>query len=77
MKEIDLLNWNRREIFYMYNNAFESAFYSISCNIDITNIFKFAKKNNLSIFKTLLYVIVRSVNSVQKLNYRINGNKVF
>jgi chloramphenicol O-acetyltransferase type A len=61
----------------MYKSAFEAPFYSISCNIDITNIFKFAKKNNLSVFKTLLYVIARSVNSVQELNYRINGDKVF
>ena len=52
---IDVEKWNRREIFY-YFSRIASTTYSVTSNLDVTNMIKAFKEHNLKFFPSFLYL---------------------
>ncbi|MBU1145752.1 MAG: chloramphenicol acetyltransferase [Firmicutes bacterium] len=75
MKIIDVDSWHRKK-HYNYYKDFDLPHFSITANVDITNLYHFAKKNQTSFFATLLYYVMKVVNDIPELKYRIRGNEV-
>lgn len=71
--KIDIENWNRKEA---YNNFLENipCTYSMSTNLDITNIIGKIKKNNFKFFPVILYAITKSVNLHKEFRMNIDEN---
>ena len=72
---IDKAKWDRKECFeHFINNA--SCTYSITVNVDITNLIKFMKENSLRIYPVFTWIASRCLNNHNefKMGYDQNGN---
>ena len=75
MKDIDIYNW-KRKAHYEYYQSFDNPCFSLSVNIDITLLIEKIKEKNLKFFPTFLYCLIKGMNQVEELKYRIRKNQV-
>lgn len=69
---IDLEKWERKEHFYTYSTSLCCS-YSITENIDITEILKSIKGNGKKVFPVMLHIISKALNSIQ--NFKMDYNE--
>lgn len=74
-KVIDIEKWNRRSQ-YEWFSKFSNPCYSMNVDIDVTKVVEFTKETNTSFFINFLYVIMKSLNSVEEMRLRIVDNEV-
>lgn len=75
-KVIDYESWPRREMFEFFASA-NQPFYNLAYRLDVTNVYNFAKKNSVSFYLTLTYLVTKAINSVEAFRYaRIDGQIV-
>lgn len=74
-KKLDIENWNRKSYFHFFKN-YDNPFFSITANVDVTNLYAFAKKEKLSFFLTSLYFSTKVCNEIENFRYRIRKNEV-
>lgn len=70
-KIIDLNTWKRRNHFEFYKDFHDPCF-NMCLEVDVTQIYDFAKKNKYSVFLSLLYISSKTSNSVEAFKTRIN-----
>ena len=75
MKELDIENWNRKEIFQFFKQ-FTDAYFSVVVHIDVTRAYDYSKKQHVSFFVLYLHACMKALNSVENLRYRIREDKV-
>ncbi|WP_400190182.1 CatA-like O-acetyltransferase [Hymenobacter sp. B81] len=73
---IDLAGWNRREHFAFFS-AFEEPFFGVVADVDATRAYARAKELGVSFFQFYLHAVLRAVNEVEALRYRIEGGQVY
>lgn len=74
--KFDLENWNRKE-HYLFFKDFTEPFWGLSFNLEITNLYQKAKKENLSYFAISLHRILKSINEVQAFKLRIENDELY
>ncbi|MDE7263680.1 MAG: hypothetical protein K2N64_03345 [Anaeroplasmataceae bacterium] len=74
-KIIETNNWNRKKQFEWFN-SFSNPCYGITIDVDVTEIVLFSKETKTSFFINFLYVIMKSLNSVEELRLRYINNEV-
>ncbi len=58
---IDMNTWNRKDCFnHFFNNA--KCTYSITVNIDITNLYSYLKVNKLRLYPTFTWIVSKAIN---------------
>lgn len=70
MKIIDTKSWKRRvpyENFIKYSNPV----FSLSTRLDVTDLYERCKKKNTSFFTDFLYIVMKSLNSIEEFRLRI------
>jgi len=75
MKTINLDKWPRRKHYEMYRN-FDFPHFSVTANVDITDLYRKVKQEKLSFFATMLYYVINSLNQIPEFRYRIRGEEV-
>jgi chloramphenicol O-acetyltransferase type A len=75
MKEFDVENWYRKSQ-YQFFKTYEDPFFNITANIEVNNLYKFCKNNNLSFSLACIYVALKSMNDIEEFRLRIKNNKV-
>lgn len=75
MKILNIENWNRKEHFDFFNQ-FDDPYFSVTIDFDVTNIYKYAKANNLSFFVLYLHACMKALNSIENFRYRIKEDKI-
>ena len=70
-KPIDTSSWNRKPYFDHYFNQIRCT-YSITANIDITNVLSFKDRNKVKLYPLLIYVISKAVNKYEEFRTAIN-----
>jgi len=75
MEIIDIDKWHRKT-HYEYYKDFDLPHFSITANVEITKLYQFVKANNLSFFGCLLYYVMKTVNQIPELRYRIRSSEV-
>lgn len=75
MKELDIENWNRKEIFQFFKK-FTDAYFSVIVHVDVTRAYDYSKKQHISFFVLYLHACMKALNSVENLRYRIREDKV-
>ena len=76
MKEFPIENWNRKAQ-YEFFKTYEDPFFNITANIEVTNLYNFCKKNNLSFSLACIYVALKNINEIPEFKLRIKNNKVY
>lgn len=67
---INLNTWERRKSYEFYKN-FLNPQVTITAEVDCTEVYNECKQNGTSFFRKYLYAILRSVNEIKELKYRI------
>ena len=70
-KPIDTSSWKRKPYFDHYFNQIRCT-YSITANIDITNVLSFKDRNKVKLYPLLIYVISKAVNKKEEFRPAIN-----
>lgn len=70
-KPIDTSSWKRKAYFDHYFNQIRCT-YSITANIDITNVLSFKDRNKIKLYPLLIYVISKAVNKYEEFRTAIN-----
>jgi len=73
-KIIDIENWNRRDNFRFFQN-FINPCISITSEVECSFARQNARDTNRSFFIYYLYAILRAVNEIDELRYRIDSQK--
>ena len=76
MTMLDMNNWERKEI-YEYMSTIPDPFYTVSFNVDVTNVYSFAHKNGISFYYSLIFFATQAFNEVPAfLNDIVDGEVV-
>lgn len=73
-KLIDMKKWERAECFQHFSTIAQST-YSITAEIDITELFRYIKEQNLRFFPTFTWIITTAINKQPefRMGYDQNG----
>jgi len=74
-KIINTDNWNRKRQ-YEFFRQLDYPHFNISTSLDISNAHRYTRKQGISLFQTILYVTMRSLNAIPEFRYRIRGDDV-
>lgn len=69
-KKLDRESWPRRELFDFFS-AVSHPFYSVTFKLDVTNLYSFTKKNSVSFYYALTYLVTKALNSVESFRYAL------
>lgn len=75
-KELDLEKWSRKEHFEFFSK-FDEPFFGVTVQIDCTNAYQEAKKNQYSFFLYYLHKSLAAANQIAPFSYRIIEGKVY
>ncbi len=73
--KINIYNWSRRRQFEFFKN-YDYPHFNISTNIDIGEAYRYSKNQGVSLFKTILFVSMKTANSIPEFRCRIRENSV-
>ncbi len=76
MKEFDIENWARKSQ-YNFFKAYKDPFFNVTVNLDVTNLYTFCKKHNLSFSLACLFVAIKSINEISEFKLRLKNDKVY
>lgn len=68
--ELDLEKWPRRSTYEFFKD-YPDPFFNIAANIDVTSVYRFAKKNELALSLTLLYYSLVTANEIREFRIRM------
>lgn len=74
VEKIDVEKMDRRKT-YEWFKSFRDSTYGVNLNIDVTDLVKFSKKTHTSFFINFLFVLVKSLNSVDEMKMRFLNNE--
>lgn len=74
-KILDKNNWVRKSQ-YDWFSTFANPCYGMDVKIDVTDIVNYSKNTKTSFFINFLYIITKSLNSIEEMRYRIVNNEI-
>ena len=74
-KEVDVEKWNRKTTFEYFKD-FEDPFFNITANLDVTNLYRFCKENNLSFALANLFYSLQTANEIREFRLRLKDGKL-
>lgn len=75
MKEFDIENWSRKPQ-YDFFKSYEDPFFNITANLEVTSLYSYCKKHELSFSLACIYVAIKCINEIPEFKLRIKNNKV-
>lgn len=76
MKRIDIKNWERKDQFEFFSAAAD-PFFSVTFSLDVTSLYKFCKRENLSFYYSLIWLCTKAANSIENFRYTIKNGEVY
>lgn len=68
--EIDIKNWPRRTTYEFFKN-YEDPFFNFTANLDVTELYRFCKRNELAYSLAALYCCQTAVNEIREFRIRL------
>ena len=75
-KEIDLQTWNRAHIFRSYLGT-DLPYIIIGCNLDVTNLYRYAKKEGISFYFSMIYAAKTIADGIENFRYRFENGQPY
>lgn len=63
-------NWKRKQHFDFFNK-FDYPHFNITVDLEISKFKKYTKKNNISFFKSMVFLVTKTANEIKEFKYRI------
>ncbi|MBU2971888.1 chloramphenicol acetyltransferase [Pseudoalteromonas sp. C2R02] len=73
MTKIDLKTWPRAQHFEFFK-GFSDPYFNITVNLNVKDLFVFAKNNRLSFFHSYLFLTLKAANNYQPMCLRIKND---
>ncbi len=74
--ELDLDSWPRKAT-YEFFREYDDPFFNFAANIDVTRLYDFAKRHNLSVSHALLFNVMTAANEIREFRIRLfNGRLI-
>ena len=67
---IDLDSWARRDAYELFSRGY-LPYFSVTTPVDVTELVRFAKKEGLSFYRAMVYVVTRAMNELEPFRLRI------
>jgi len=75
-RKIDFENWNRKELYTHFAHT-SAPFWSVTYEEDVTEIYRFAKRNGVSFYHAMIWTVSKAMNSVQAFRYTIREDGIY
>lgn len=75
-QKIDLQTWPRAESFSFFSSL-NQPFYSVCFRVDVTALHAYTKKNGLSFYYAMTYLVTKALNEVENFRYTIRDGCVW
>jgi len=75
-REIDIATWERKELFDFFSHV-SNPYYMVTFRQDVTKVYHYAKKKQISFYYAMIYLCTRAINQVEAFRYVIRGDQVF
>lgn len=75
MQKLDLPNWNRKILFDKFSQ-FNSPFFNICADVEVTNLIAHTKANDLSFFQASFFLALKTINSIENFRLRIKDGEI-
>ncbi len=75
MKIVEVENWNRKAAYEFYKD-YDDPFFSITANLDVTELYRFCKANDLSFSLANLFYSLQTANEIKEFRHRILDGKL-
>lgn len=66
MEKLDFNTWERKELYGFFANM-SNPFFSVTFNLDVTELYDYVKPRGLSFYYALVYLVTKATNSVPAL----------
>lgn len=76
MREIDLQTWPRRQVYDLFSGC-DWPFYAISFPLDVTRLRDYTKKEGLSFYYTLSWLLTKGMEQQEAFCIRIREGRLF
>ena len=76
MRELDLQTWPRRAVYELFSGC-DWPFYQISFPLDVTRLRAYTKKEGLSFYYTLAWLLTKGMQEQEAFCIRIRRGKLF
>ena len=76
MKKFDVNSWPRKSQ-YDFFKTYDDPFFNLTTELDVTNLYTYCKKNDLSFFLACLHFAVESANEILEFRLRIIDDQLF
>lgn len=74
-RPIDVKNWDRREIYEFYSTK-RMPHYVVAANVDVTKLLEYKRRNGISFYLSLIYLVTETLNSIENFHLRIVDGRV-
>ena len=75
MKFVDIENWNRKTTYEFFKD-YEDPFFNITANLDVTELYRFCKANNLAFSLATLFYSLQTANEIKEFRFRLLDEKL-
>lgn len=76
MKKIDTERWERREL-YDFFSGMSQPFYSVTFQVDVTELYQYVKQKGLSFYHALVWLCTKAANRVENFRYTVREKDVW
>ena len=72
---IDLETWPRRDAYRLFSRGY-LPYFSVTTPLDVTELVRFTKKEGLSFYRAMVYIVARAMNELEPFRLRIRPEGV-
>lgn len=76
MKKTDRESWERRDL-YDFFSGMSHPFYSVTFQVDVTDLYQYVKREGLSFYYALVWLCAKAVNRVENFCYTVREKEVW
>lgn len=72
---IDKETWSRRDVFQLFSRGY-LPYYAVTTPLDVTELLRFTKREGLSFYRAMVYIVTRAMNELEPFRLRIRPEGV-
>ena len=67
---LDLETWPRKDAYQLFSRGY-LPYFSVTTPLDVTELYRYAKREGLSFYRAMIYVVTRAMNELEPFRLRI------
>ena len=72
---IDVETWNRKDAYRLFSRGY-LPYFSVTTPLDVTELCRFTKKEGLSFYRSMVYIVARAMNELEPFRLRIRKDGI-